>query len=111
MEFTKKIKVPDGGSPNLTWEFDFLVNSLALHQKHLCIFLGSILPIWIFWKTLILVYHGFRSKKGEIYFGTNFAHLDILENFDSISMSCILVKKGGNSFSDQFCPFGYFEKL
>ena len=29
----------------------------------------------------------FGWKKGEIHFQTNFAHLDILKNFDSISMS------------------------
>ena len=39
MEFTKKIKVPIGWSPTKTMgTLIFLVNSAALHQKHLCIF-------------------------------------------------------------------------
>ena len=41
MEFTKKIKVPIGSVPKVKKTMGtliFLVNSKALHQKHLCIF-------------------------------------------------------------------------
>ena len=54
---------------------------------------------------------GFRTEKEEIYFGTNFAPLSILKNFDSISMSWISDRKGGNLFWHQFCSFVYFKKL
>ena len=68
--------------------FDSISMSWISGQKRRKVILGPILSIWIFWKTLTaLVCHGFRSKKGESYFGTNFVQLDILKNFDSISMS------------------------
>ena len=48
MDFTKKIKVPIGGFPNLNYgnfNFFFLVNSTALHQKHLGMYITFIYPI------------------------------------------------------------------
>merc|ERR1712140_137283 len=83
--------------------FDSISISWIPDQKRRKLFFIPILLLWIFWKTLTaLVYHGFRIKKGGNFFQTNFAHLDILENFDSISISWIPGEKRGKLFSYQF---------
>ena len=85
MGFTKKIKVPIDGSPTKSQKtmgsLIFLVNSAALHQKHLCIlnqisgdFWGKlnfvqILPIWTFCKSLTgLVYQISDDFWGKLNF-------------------------------------------
>ena len=40
---------------------------------------------------------------------TNFAPIDILENFDSISMSESVLKKGENFFHTNFAPMDILE--
>ena len=61
MEFTKRIKVLISGSPTKTMgTLIFLVNSAALHQKHLRIFITSSFQL------TFLVFFSFLSSSSEV---------------------------------------------
>ena len=61
--------------------------------------LSKLWELWFFWWILqhyTKNAYGFWSKKGETFLVTHFVYLEILKNFDSINISWISVKEGGN---------------